>query len=91
MFPVQVLPVVGTAVPYLTHAIGFGLLLYLAIQGLFSAAWLLIPWQFSRCSFCLPWGWWLYYPPWCVLRDLQVVLLSVTIWFSSRRLSIPSR
>ena len=34
MFPVQIVPIVGTVVPYLTHAIGFGVLLvYLAIQG----------------------------------------------------------
>ena len=83
MFPVQVLPVVGTAVPYLTHAIGFGLLLlYLAIQGLFSAAWLLIPAIFAL-QFLFTMGLVALLSAMCVfLRDLQqIVLLSVTIWF----------
>ena len=44
MFPVQILPVVCTVIPYLTHLIGFSLLLaYLAWQGYFTALWLLIP------------------------------------------------
>ena len=63
MFPVQGLPVVGTAVPYLTHSIGFGLLLgYLATQGLFPAPWLLIP-VILTLQFFSPWGRWLYCPP----------------------------
>ena len=83
MFPVQVLPVVGTAVPYLTHVIGFGLLLgYLATQGLFSAAWLLIPMIFAL-QFLFTLGLVAVLSAMCVfLRDLQqIVLLSVTIWF----------
>ena len=83
MFPVQVLPVVGTAVPYLTHSIGFGLLLgYLATQGLFSAAWLLIPLIFAL-QFLFTMGLVALLSALCVfLRDLQqIVLLSVTIWF----------
>lgn len=83
MFPVQVLPVVGTAVPYLTHAIGFGLLLgYLATQGLFSAAWLLIPVIFAL-QLLFTMGLVAVISALCVfLRDLQqIVLLSVTIWF----------
>ena len=44
MFPVQILPVVGSVIPYITHGIGFGLLLiYLATQGLLSTAWLMLP------------------------------------------------
>ncbi len=44
MFPVQLLPIVGTVIPYLTHVIGFGLLLiYLATQGYVSILWLLLP------------------------------------------------
>jgi lipopolysaccharide transport system permease protein len=83
MFPVQVLPVVGAAVPYLTHAIGFGLLLgYLATQGLFSVAWLLIPVIFAL-QFLFTLGLVAVLSALCVfLRDLQqIVLLSVTIWF----------
>ena len=84
---------VGTAVPYLTHAIGFGLLLvYLATQGLFSNAWLMIPAIFAL-QFLFTMGLVALLSALCVfLRDLQqIVLLSVTIWFSSRRLSIPSQ
>ena len=83
MFPVQVLPVVGTMVPYLTHAIGFGLLLaYLAAQGLFSASWLLIPFIFFL-QFLFTMGLVAVLSAICVfLRDLQqIVMLSITIWF----------
>ena len=83
MFPVQVLPVVGTMVPYLTHAIGFGLLLaYLAAQGLFSASWLLIPFIFFL-QFLFTMGLVAVLSALCVfLRDLQqIVMLSITIWF----------
>lgn len=83
MFPVQILPVVGTTVPYLTHAIGFGLLLiYLGTQGLFSVSWLLIPIIFFL-QFLFTMGLVAVLSAVCVfLRDLQqIVLLSVTIWF----------
>jgi len=83
MFPVQLLPLVGTAVPYLTHAIGFGMLLgYLATQGLLSAAWLMIPVIFVL-QFLFTMGLVAVLSALCVfLRDLQqIVLISVTIWF----------
>ena len=82
-FPVQVLPVVGTAVPYLTHAIGFGILLiYLATQGFFSVAWLMIPIIFTL-QFIFTMGLVAVMSALCVfLGDLQqIVLLSVTTWF----------
>ena len=50
VFPVNIIPIVGTMVPYLTHGIGFGVLLvYLATQGYLS--------WFSFYSSYLPWGW----------------------------------
>lgn len=82
-FPVQVIPVVGTLVPYLTHAIGFALLLlYLATQGYVNSLWLLLPFVFflqllftaglvailSSLS--------------VFLRDLQqLVALAINVWF----------
>ena len=82
-FPVQVIPVVGSLVPYLTHAIGFSLLLlYLATQGYLNSLWLLIPFIFflqllftaglvailSSLS--------------VFLRDLQqLVALGINVWF----------
>jgi len=83
MFPVQVLPVVGAAVPYLTHAIGFCLLLiYLAAQGFFTKTWILIPFVFGL-QFLFTLGLVAVLSALCVfLRDLQqIVLLSLTIWF----------
>ncbi|MEQ8952878.1 MAG: ABC transporter permease [Gammaproteobacteria bacterium] len=83
MFPVQILPVVGTVVPYLTHAIGFGiLLLYLATQGYLSWLWLLlIPVFFLQFLFTM--GLVALLSALCVfLRDLQqIVALAITIWF----------
>ena len=82
-FPVQAIPVVGSLVPYLTHAIGFALLLlYLATQGYFNGLWILLPFVFflqllftaglvailSSLS--------------VFLRDLQqLVALAINIWF----------
>lgn len=83
MFPVQILPVVGTVVPYITHGIGFGLLLlYLASQGLLSVSWLLIPVVFVL-QFLFTMGVVAVLSALCVfLRDLQqLVALGVTIWF----------
>ena len=83
MFPVQILPVVGSVIPYLTHGIGFGLLLlYLATQGLLSAAWLMLPVIFFL-QFLFTMGLVAVLSALCVfLRDLQqIVALSVTIWF----------
>ena len=82
-FPVQILPIVGTVIPYLTHAIGFGiLLLYLATQGYLSWLWLLIPFVFFfQLLFTL--GLVAILSSLSVfLRDLQqLVALAVTIWF----------
>ena len=83
MFPVQLLPIVGTVIPYLTHVIGFGLLLiYLATQDYVSFLWLLLPIIFFL-QFLFTMGIVALLSAFCVfLRDLQqVVALLVTIWF----------
>lgn len=82
-FPVQILPVVGSVIPYLTHGIGFGiLLLYLATQGYLSVSWLLLPVIFFL-QFLFTLGLVAILSALCVfLRDLQqLVTLGVTIWF----------
>jgi lipopolysaccharide transport system permease protein len=82
-FPVQVLPLSGTLVPYLTHTIGIILLLiYLAITGYTNAMWAILPvilfLQFIftmglvalLCSLSV------------FLRDLQqFVALIISVWF----------
>lgn len=83
MFPVQLLPIVGTVVPYLTHVMGFGmLLLYLLMQGYFSVLWLWLPVIFFL-QFLFTMGLVSIVSAFCVfLRDLQqIVTLLVTIWF----------
>ncbi|MDD9890112.1 MAG: ABC transporter permease [Gammaproteobacteria bacterium] len=83
MFPVQLLPIVGTVVPYLTHVIGFGLLLlYLVLQGYLSLLWLLIPVIFFL-QFLFTMGLVAILSAFCVfLRDLQqLVALLITLWF----------
>ena len=83
MFPVQILPQVGTVVVYQTHGIGFGLLLiYLAITGYLSPLWLLIPVIFFF-QFLFTMGLVAILSALCVfLRDLrQLVGLMVTLWF----------
>ena len=83
MFPIQLLPVVGTVIPYLTHVIGFGLLLcYLASQGHLSVLWLLLPIIFIL-QFLFTMGIVAILSAFCVfLRDLQqLVALLITIWF----------
>ena len=83
MFPVQLLPIVGTVIPYLTHVIGFGLLLfYLASQGHLSVLWLLLPIIFFL-QFLFTMGIVAILSAFCVfLRDLQqLVALLVTVWF----------
>ena len=83
MFPVNVLPLAGTIVPYLTHSIGFGLLLgYLALTGYFSLLWIWIPLVFFlQLLFTL--GLVAILSAFCVfLRDLQhLVALIITSWF----------
>ncbi len=83
VFPVQIVPIVGTVVPYLTHAIGFGLLLvYLATQGYLNWLWLTLPLVFFL-QFLFTMGLVAILSALCVfLRDLQqLVALLVTIWF----------
>ncbi len=82
-FPVHIIPVVGTVVPYLTHAIGFViLLLYLATQGYASWLWLLLPIIFFF-QFLFTMGLVALLSSLSVfLRDLQqLVALGITIWF----------
>ena len=83
MFPVQIIPVVGTLVPYLTHIIGFGvLLIYLAFQGYLSWLWIALPFVFFL-QFLFTMGLVAILSALCVfLRDLQqLVSLLVMIWF----------
>jgi lipopolysaccharide transport system permease protein len=83
MFPVQIIPVVGTVVPYLTHVIGFVLLLvYLAAQGYLNSLWLMLPFIFLL-QFLFTMGLVAVLSALCVfLRDLQqLVTLLVTLWF----------
>lgn len=83
MFPVQIIPVVGTVVPYLTHGIGFGLLLlFLAVSGYLSWSWLLLPVIFFL-QMLFTMGVVAILSALCVfLRDLQqLVGLMLTSWF----------
>ena len=83
MFPVQILPIVCCLIPYLTHFIGFSMLLvYLAWLGYFTILWLLIPLiYFLQFMFTL--GLVSIISALSVfLRDLQkLVSLGITIWF----------
>ena len=83
MLPVQIIPVSGALIPYLTHGIGFGLLLvFLAVQGYLSWYWLLLPVIFGlQLLFTL--GLVALLSAFCVfLRDLQqLVALLITSWF----------
>src|SRR5690606_34126261 len=83
MFPVQIIPAVGTLVPYLVHGIGFGLfLLYLAFAGHFSVMWLMLPVEFVL-QFLFTLGLVAILSALCVfLRDIQqMVALVITTWF----------
>ena len=82
-FPVQVIPVVGTLVPYITHAIGFALLLlYLATQGYFNSLWLLLPLVFFLQMLFTAGVVAILSSLSVFLRDLQqLVALGVNIWF----------
>lgn len=83
MFPVQIIPIVGTLVPYLTHVIGFVILLvYLAFQGYLNALWLWLPVIFAL-QFLFTMGLVAVLSALCVfLRDLkQLVSLLVMLWF----------
>jgi lipopolysaccharide transport system permease protein len=83
MFPVQIIPAVGTLVPYMVHGIGLGLfLLYLAVQGYLSALWLWLPIVFLL-QFLFTMGLVAILSALCVfLRDVQqIVTLVLTTWF----------
>ena len=82
-FPVQIIPVVGSVIPYLTHAIGFGILLaYLATQGYLNWMWFYLPVIFFF-QFLFTLGLVAILSALSVfLRDLQqLVALGITIWF----------
>jgi lipopolysaccharide transport system permease protein len=82
-FPVQILPVSGTLVPYLTHTIGLVLLLiYLAANGYANAMWAAIP-LVLFLQFIFTMGLVAILSSLSVfLRDLQqIVALIVSIWF----------
>lgn len=83
MFPVQVLPAVGTLVPYLVHGIGFGLFLcYLAATGHLTTTWLMLPLVFLL-QFMFTLGLVAIVSALCVfLRDIQQMMaLAITTWF----------
>lgn len=83
MFPVQIIPMVGTLVPYLVHGIAlFVFLLYLATQGYLAMAWIWVPMGlFLQFLFTL--GLAAVLSALCVfLRDIrQIVALMITAWF----------
>ncbi len=83
MFPVNILPVVGSLIPYMTHSIGIVLLLgFLALQGYANVLWLLLPFIFFL-QFLFTMGLVAILSAFCVfLRDLQqLVGLVITSWF----------
>lgn len=83
MFPVQIIPVVGTLVPYMVHGIGLLLfLIYLAFQGYLSLAWLWLPLVLAL-QFLFTMGLVAILSALCVfLRDIQqIVNLTLTAWF----------
>jgi lipopolysaccharide transport system permease protein len=82
-FPVQIIPVVGSVIPYLTHAIGFGILLaYLVTQGYWNWMWFYLPFIFFF-QFLFTLGLVAILSALSVfLRDLQqLVALAITVWF----------
>lgn len=83
VFPVQIIPVVGTLVPYMTHVIGFLiLLLYLIFEGYFNWLWIALPLVFFL-QFLFTMGLVAILSALCVfLRDLQqLVALGIMVWF----------
>lgn len=83
MFPVQIIPISGTVIPYLTHVIGFALfLVYLAFRGYLNATWILLPFIFGL-QFLFTLGLVAVISAMCVfLRDLQqMIALMLTVWF----------
>lgn len=83
VFPVQIIPITGTVIPYLTHVIGFTLfLVYLAFKGYMSVSWILLPFIFGL-QFLFTLGLVALISALCVfLRDLQqMIALMLTVWF----------
>jgi len=83
MFPVQIVPMVGTLVPYLVHGIAiFVFLLYLAARGYFSFMWFWMPMALFL-QFLFTMGLVAILSALCVfLRDIQqMVTLMLTAWF----------
>jgi lipopolysaccharide transport system permease protein len=83
MFPVQLIPMVGTVIPYLVHGIAFLVFLaYLSTQGLFSLMWLWLPLALA-IQFVFSLGLVAILSAFCVfLRDIQqIVALLLTAWF----------
>ncbi len=83
MFPVQIIPGVGTIVPYMVHGIALSLfLVYLSTQGYFNILWLFLPIVFFL-QFLFTMGLVAILSAFCVfLRDIQqIVSLTLTTWF----------
>ena len=86
MFPVQIIPAVGTLVPYMVHGIALGLFLfYLALQSYFSLLWLWLPLIFLF-QFLFTMGLVAILSALCVfLRDVQqIVALALTTFATWR-------
>lgn len=83
MFPVQLIPMVGTLVPYLVHGIAFFVfLVYLAFNGYVHMTWLWLPLALGL-QFLFTMGLVAILSAFCVfLRDIQqLVALMLTAWF----------
>jgi len=83
MFPVQIIPGVGTVVPYMVHGIALSLfLVYLSTQGYFTLMWFWLPVIFGF-QFLFTMGLVAILSALCVfLRDVQhIVTLTLTSWF----------
>ncbi len=83
MFPVQLVPIVGTLVPYMVHGIAISVfLIYLAWEGYFTFMWLAVPLALAF-QFLFTMGIVAILSSLCVfLRDIQqMVVLMLTAWF----------
>lgn len=83
MFPVQIIPLVGTLVPYMVHGIALAVfLVYLAVEGYFAWTWLAVPLVLGL-QFLFTVGLAAVLSALCVfLRDIQqMVALLLTAWF----------
>lgn len=83
MFPVQLIPMVGTLIPYLVHGIAFAVFLtYLAFIGFLNWMWIWLPIALAL-QFLFTMGLVAVLSAFCVfLRDIQqIVTLMLTAWF----------